>query len=718
MVHAHRVLSASLVLLASVGVAIAGSLTPPPGPIAPEMKDLNALEPRRILGTVPGTAQCVHRITEPGQYVVTADIIVPAGKHGILLDLPPGTTAPVTIDMNGFEVRGQPGSLDGVRRSGAFIAADFNYRDGAVVGMGGDGVHIENMNGAHLSISARQCGGDGFEFMGVPQVSAVAINSKAPPPGAGNIVKGMGGHCVRASGCGEVVIDLTLQDAGQDGLRIENCDRCEVSFDVSNCAGNGVTITGVPEVAGVAIKQKGIGAEANRVAGSGGSGVILTQCDSVEIAELRVSGSGGGGGGGIPGAGRGVVFSNCSRVSARDVVITDCTNHGVEVSDCIVAVLSDVRLGDIGGNGLHATVVSGGFKELTGLDVYVDSFAGNGIHISGISAVQLLGGSLSNGGGDGVHIEDGVVAGDKFAQVRGFKVERCAGDGMKIECDDLILAECTTRDNAGNGVFAKNIRKNITVTLHKSHKNLMNGLLVSDAAARGGARQQGKSTQVTRSNISNNRAAGIFVETAGSLSMDEVECDGNDEHGLYALLLPALGSVQEKAKQVKCRFNNNGFGTPQIYPGALIQGASSLEMREVECTGNAASGLVVADLNRDGRLDQVTCTDNGEWGVRCMSTTGVPAGRFKVHAVHCGGNHFDGMMLEGSAGGEIADSTFSGNGSLGLRVLSFNHLVHRNAFVQNSGGSLFALLPGNTIAPVVDEGSLPTNCNPSANHLR
>lgn len=245
--------------------ALAGPLTPPPGAVAPTMKTLEAIEPRVLLRDVAGNAESVHRITAPGQYVATADIVVPSGKHGAVIDLSPGVTGQVTIDLNGFGIQGQPGSLDGVRKDGAFTSADFGIFNGRIVGMGGDGVHIEHLGGADISVTILECAGDGIDLLNVPEATAVAINSKAPPPGAGNIVKGMGGHGVRATGCGNVTIDYTVADCALDGVLVENADRCDLSFDVSRCAGNGVTVTGCPEVLGMATIGTNCNSSANHL---------------------------------------------------------------------------------------------------------------------------------------------------------------------------------------------------------------------------------------------------------------------------------------------------------------------------------------------------------------------------------------------------------------------------------------------------------------------
>lgn len=718
--------SLSVLVFVVSSAAQAGSLAPPVGPIAPSMLTLDAIEPRDILKTFFESGAAVNTITQPGQYVAIGDIIVPAGKHGILIDLPPGASGQVSIDLNGFEIRGQPGSLDGVRKAGAFSACNFNIQNGTIVGMGGDGAHIENMQEANLCVSVRQCGGDGMEFMGVPVVSAMAINAKAPPPGAGNIVKGMGGHCVRASGCGEVVIDLTMSDAAQDGLRIENTDRCDLSFDVARCVGNGVSVTGCPEVFGMAINAKalpggGVGIR-HRVAQCGG-GVVFTQCGNVQMSGLRVSGSGGGGGGGVPASGIGLIADTCDRLSLEGCTITDGTSHGYQFTDCEGVSMIACGFSKLGGDGIHA-VSTAALRASKGRWIEVDIrhpagsgdlCTGHGIYVSGIDTVSLANGLIRACDGDGVHIEAAAGASDKFVQVRGFRVERCAGDGIEVECDNLDIAECATQNNGGNGIASVH-RKNLTINLVKSTDNQGDGLHVRESLV--GVRQQGKTTQVTRSNISNNRLAGVSVEIAGTLTMDEVEANGNDMAGCDALLLPALGSVQEKAKQTKCRFAGNGFGTPEAFPGCLIRGAASVELREVDCSGNAASGLVLADLERDGRLDLVTCTSNGLHGVHMTTFTGLPGGRLHAVGLFCDGNTLDGLSVDSTIGGNIADCTFMNNGGVGLRCLATGHVIHRNSLLSNTGGPIIVAIPGNSVGPLVDEGTISTNCNPSANHVR
>ncbi len=726
------------VLLGGAGTALAGDLNPPVGSITSTMKPLDAIEPRVCLTDVAGSPAAVHRIVLPGQYLLTGHVVVSAGKHGILIDLPPGTPGTVSIDLNGFEIQGQPGSLDGVRRSGETSLGDFVITKGLIRDMGGDGVHVEDLQECRVAVSVRDCNGDGLEAVRCPLVTCgVAINQK----GTGaekNRIAGCGGNGVVTTDCDDVdvsslsvsqcagnglsvsgsarvaISSVTVQECAATGVALSNCQFASLIDSALNLTDDGITVfsTGTFESSGVTIE------------GFAGDGAVFTTTKDVKIKGhydvkkvegiLR--------GGGVPGGGRGLVFDTCSRVSVQGCAVADIDGDGIQVIECDRASLTGCRVDDCDGDGISASAASSSSSRWLEVDLRSPAGSGafqcggHGLHIVGIDTVLLSGGSVRDCGGDGVHIEQAAGASDKFAQVRGFQVERCAGDGFEIECDDLSMADCTALNNGGHGAYGKSIRKNISVTLFKSHRNQLDGLHVSDGAART-LRQQGKSTQVTRSNISNNRGGGVTVIGSGPLTMEEVECDGNDKEGCFALLLPALGSVQEKAKQVKCRFNNNGFGTPTAYPGVMIQGAASFEMREVECSGNAGSGLVAADFNRDGRLDFVTCSSNGGNGVQVSSSSGTPNGRLRVSGTLCVDNGSNGMFLEATTGGEVSECTFSGNAGFGLFMIGSGHVVRTNTCSSNAGGSLFVPVPGNVVGPLIDELSVAGNCNPAANYV-
>ena len=92
----------------------AGPLNPPAGPVSPTAKTLAEIEPRIVisLANTPGDADSLFKITQPGSYYLTGNITGVGGKIGIEI-----ANHGVTLDLNGFELAGIPGSLDGVRAS-------------------------------------------------------------------------------------------------------------------------------------------------------------------------------------------------------------------------------------------------------------------------------------------------------------------------------------------------------------------------------------------------------------------------------------------------------------------------------------------------------------------------------------------------------------------------------------------------------------------------
>jgi parallel beta-helix repeat protein len=125
-----------MLLLLCAGYALAGSLNPPGSP-APTGKILPEVEPRIAINAnnTPGDATSVYRITHPGSYYLTANIVGPIGKNGITI-----ASNDVVIDLNGFNMLGMAGSLTGIAVSGS--TNSIIIRNGTVNGWGGDGINL------------------------------------------------------------------------------------------------------------------------------------------------------------------------------------------------------------------------------------------------------------------------------------------------------------------------------------------------------------------------------------------------------------------------------------------------------------------------------------------------------------------------------------------------------------------------------------------------
>ncbi|MCX5690188.1 MAG: hypothetical protein NTV94_10475, partial [Planctomycetota bacterium] len=91
-------------------VAAAGPVDPPAGPVAPTAGP----EPRTPIDArnTPGDSTCKFKITSPGSYFLSGDLVGASGKHGICIALT--TPGPVHIDLRGFSLRGVAGALNGI----------------------------------------------------------------------------------------------------------------------------------------------------------------------------------------------------------------------------------------------------------------------------------------------------------------------------------------------------------------------------------------------------------------------------------------------------------------------------------------------------------------------------------------------------------------------------------------------------------------------------
>ncbi len=135
----HRRLAAFAFALGLTAIGFAGDLTPPPGPVSPTMLPLTQVEPRTPISasTTPGDADSLFRITQPGSYFLTGDVVGVAGRSGIEI-----AASDVTIDLMGFTLRGVAGSLGGIVEASLFLRVAI--RNGFVRGWGEAGVDLIN----------------------------------------------------------------------------------------------------------------------------------------------------------------------------------------------------------------------------------------------------------------------------------------------------------------------------------------------------------------------------------------------------------------------------------------------------------------------------------------------------------------------------------------------------------------------------------------------
>lgn len=135
----RRTLIAGASLLGAAALARrarAGDLNPPPGPVAPTGRTLKEIEPRTPIQSLPGTPDYMFVISQPGSYFLAGDIAVPPNMRAILVNVPAGD---VSIDMEGFAIRGNSGGLGALTASTP--GPDYiEISDGWVANFTGDGI--------------------------------------------------------------------------------------------------------------------------------------------------------------------------------------------------------------------------------------------------------------------------------------------------------------------------------------------------------------------------------------------------------------------------------------------------------------------------------------------------------------------------------------------------------------------------------------------------
>lgn len=126
------------------GLAIAGPLTPPVGPVGGSFKTLSEVEPRTPISSLPFT------ISTSGSYYLTGNLTGPLGQDGITVN-----ADDVTIDLGGFTMTGGPGQTNAIK---AGQRTNVTVRNGTIKGWAAGGVaFLLTDQGRIESVSFRNC---------------------------------------------------------------------------------------------------------------------------------------------------------------------------------------------------------------------------------------------------------------------------------------------------------------------------------------------------------------------------------------------------------------------------------------------------------------------------------------------------------------------------------------------------------------------------------
>jgi len=274
-----------LVGAAAAASASAGTLNPPPGPVAPTGKTTDEIEPRTPIATVPFT------INASGSYYLTGNLAVTTGNAiTIAVD-------DVTLDINGFTISStaSPDSGNAVTISGA--RSNVVIRSGSIRGTttfaagsftkGGftNGVFqisAVSVNCCVSDVSVHGVGGSGIHFGTTGSASLVVNRCVASVCGANGIVSGTVRDCVAdRTGDSAIVSDCSINCTGETVSTVATAIGVNASSVAQNCIGTSVTHTGV------------LGGQVSNSRGTSTSGIGLSATNALNCQGVSTSGTNG-----------------------------------------------------------------------------------------------------------------------------------------------------------------------------------------------------------------------------------------------------------------------------------------------------------------------------------------------------------------------------------------------------------------------------------------
>lgn len=296
-----RTLVGAGALLAST--ALAGDLTPPPGAPGPTMKTLSEVEPRRAIQSLAGSADAKHRITQPGSYYLTEDLVVNGDKHAIEI-----ASHNVTIDLNGFAIIGanQP-NRSGISQ-GMIQLNNITVRNGSIRDFGFAGVDLQNFDdyerprlGTIERVTVTNCGigiggGEDFQIRDcIVRSAEQGIVTWADSSIEGCYVANAANVGISALTGGAVVRDCQVQSSG-NGIMITQgiVEGCLVrsATDDGIWVGSSGSVRGCDVLGssgdGIHVGTSGL-VENNRVSFPGGAGVSAGT--GSRVAHNQITGS-------------------------------------------------------------------------------------------------------------------------------------------------------------------------------------------------------------------------------------------------------------------------------------------------------------------------------------------------------------------------------------------------------------------------------------------
>ncbi|GMV24435.1 MAG: hypothetical protein AMXMBFR58_04660 [Phycisphaerae bacterium] len=256
----------------------AGPLDPPAGPVAPTHKTLSDVEPRIAISSTntPGTATAVYRISQGGSYYLTANVLGATGKAGISVETPD----PVTIDLNGFTLRGVSGATDGINNA---LGSRITVLNGTVSNWPGNGVEASTARGVTASFNGQR----GISAGPRAWIEQCMVDSNGSG-GAYGIVAGdsstVSDCVVRSNGAGGISV--------ADGSRVADCIVASNATVASSSSNYGIYTMYDCNIERCRVNANGTTSNASSGGILAGTGTAVRECSLYGNVNVGISAAG------------------------------------------------------------------------------------------------------------------------------------------------------------------------------------------------------------------------------------------------------------------------------------------------------------------------------------------------------------------------------------------------------------------------------------------
>lgn len=711
--HAAAIVLTIAISLTSDRILAQGSLTPPGAPAA-TMKTLDQIEARTAITNLPYT------IDQPGSYYLVGNL---SGGTGITVE-----ASNVTIDLNGFALKGQAGSFDtpsgiGIDTMIMDSGPKRNIRvlNGEILGWPGSGVDLS---------AAQNC-----------QISGLAVSSN----GMGGISAGFNAsvrdctvlNCGMdsgiAAGNGSTVRDCTSAQNGNSGIQVDQgcvVERCSVYDNGRGIyGGDGSSVIGCAALLngsqGIYLSNGGL-VEGCTARGNQAQGIEVGDGSSVLNCTARENGNDG-----IK-AGSGCTVRGCTVTDNiwdgikvyNDSVVADnlCRGNAESAANKAGIQVTFCRRCRIENNHVSGSLIG---LRITEDDNYV---SGNTV-INNIDNYDIVAGNQLNLLLCQIPETIDWPANVKLAGT--LTCEQTGVDGIQVKADDVTIdmgghALIGPGADSGSGIYQTNTLRNLRI---------LNGKVTQWLGdSQGGVYAEGINALIDNIQAYSNRY-GIYVGMSAAISacaafdndMDGI-CTGSGAtiSSCTASRNDAAGITTDQGASISaCSVRRNVGAGIYASTSATIANCHAYDNRTIGIHGGAGSAIhgCSAYGNSGPGINAATGSTVSECSAYANTGDGIKVfSRSVVRGCICSSNGMapgDGAGILVTGGGNRIDGNNASANDRGIDVQDDDNLIIRNTAGNNAGpGSPTANFDfnGNTVTygPIISTTG-PISADPWAN---